>query len=220
MVVVGDLGLGVCGHGHAAGLALRHRLGGLRQALEVELVGVALAVHLLHDVLVVIVPERAAQLVVVHVRLALPLAPLPGHLVRIQELELAVAALPADAARVRLVGEQLEQELPELNLAAAAVDGRQLVLVVVLVLMVVVLVVVGRVLVPMLLVLVLLLVLVRRAARRHARAEVVVRVVGVVVAEERGIGVVVVAFGRVSSSGCCEEPYKGARAYRAATELR
>lgn len=112
VVVVGYLGLGVCGRGYAGWLARSHRLGGLGEALEVELVGVALAVHLLHDVLVIIVPERPAELVVVHVRLALALAPLARHLVRVEQLELAVSALPGDAGRVGLVGEQLEQELP------------------------------------------------------------------------------------------------------------
>ncbi len=60
--------------------------------------------HLGHDVLVVVVAESAAQLVVVHVGLALALAPLARHLVRVDELELAVGALPADDGRVARVG--------------------------------------------------------------------------------------------------------------------
>jgi hypothetical protein len=97
----------------------RRRLIELRQAREVELVGVALAVHLGHDVLVVVVAQSAAQLVVVHVGLALALAPPPRHLVRIDELELAVGALPADDARIVGVRQQLEQKLPQLNLTGA-----------------------------------------------------------------------------------------------------
>lgn len=131
VVVVGNLGLRVGGRRHAGRLALRHRLGRLGESLEVELVGVALAVHLLHDVLVVVVSERPAKLVVVHVRLALALAPLPGHLVRIQQLELAVAPLPGDAGCVCLVREQLQQELPQLDLARAGAHARQVMVVVV-----------------------------------------------------------------------------------------
>lgn len=104
MVMVGDLSLRIGCRRNASRLALRHRLGGLREPLKVELVGIALAVHLLHDVLVVVVAQRPAKLVVVHVGLTFALAPLPGHLVRIEQLELAVATLPADTGRVRLVG--------------------------------------------------------------------------------------------------------------------
>ena len=49
-------------------------------------VGVSLAVHLGHDVLVVVVAQRATQLVVVHVGLGLPFPPSPGHLVGIHQL--------------------------------------------------------------------------------------------------------------------------------------
>lgn len=99
------------------------RLAGLRQALEIEAVGVALAVHLAHDVLVVVVAQRAAQLVIVHVGLALALTPAPRHLVWVRELELAVATLPCDAAGVRAVGQQLQQKLPQLDLPAACGEG-------------------------------------------------------------------------------------------------
>ena len=89
----------------------------LGQPHEVELVGVALAVHLGHDVLVVVVAQGAAQLVVVHVGLGLALTPAARHLVRVHQLELAVGALPRDAARVGRVRQQLQQELPQLDLA-------------------------------------------------------------------------------------------------------
>uniref|UniRef100_A0A1I8GJU7 Protein kinase domain-containing protein n=1 Tax=Macrostomum lignano TaxID=282301 RepID=A0A1I8GJU7_9PLAT len=95
------------------------RLHGLSQAGKVELVGVALAVHLGHDVLVVIVAQRPAQLVVVHVGLGLALAPASGHLVRVGQLELAVGALPDDAAGVAAVRQQLQQELPQLDLTGS-----------------------------------------------------------------------------------------------------
>ena len=117
MVVVArheQLGLVLVG-GRVGGRRL-HRL---RQAGEVELVGVALAVHLRHDVLVVVVTQGATQLVVVHVRLVLALAPALRHLVRVDHLELAVRALPLDARHVVAVRQQLEQELPQLDLTAA-----------------------------------------------------------------------------------------------------
>ena len=43
-------------------------------------------------------PERSAELVVVHVRLALALSPSAGHLVRVRQLELALSSLPRDAS--------------------------------------------------------------------------------------------------------------------------
>ena len=92
------------------------RLQRLGDAMEVELVGVALAVHLGHDVFIIVVAQRAAQLVVVHVGLALPLAPAPRHLVRVCHLELAIGALPGDAAGVGAVRQELQEELPQLDL--------------------------------------------------------------------------------------------------------
>lgn len=79
------------------------RLEGLSDAVKVKLVGVALPVHLGHDVLVVVVAQCTAQLIVVHVGLALSLPPAPRHLVRVSHLELAVGALPCDAACVGAV---------------------------------------------------------------------------------------------------------------------
>jgi hypothetical protein len=64
-------------------------------------------------------PECPAELVVVHVGLGLALAPAPGNLVRVGELELAISSLPRDAVCVVGVAEELEQELPKLDLTAA-----------------------------------------------------------------------------------------------------
>lgn len=94
------------------------RLQGLGDAVEVEFVGIPLAMHLGHDVLVVVVAQGAAELVVVHVGLAFPLAPAPRHLVGVRHLELAVGALPGDAVGVGAVRQQLQQELPQLDLPA------------------------------------------------------------------------------------------------------
>ena len=45
-------------------------------------------------------PKGSAQFIVVHVGLRLPLSPLPGDLVWVCQLELAVGALPGDDVRV------------------------------------------------------------------------------------------------------------------------
>lgn len=95
--------------------------------MKVKLVRVSFAVHFGHYVLVVVVAERSAELVVVHVRLALALAPLASNLVRVDELELAVRALPVNDGCVARVGQEFEQELPQLYLACAgrAESGRR-----------------------------------------------------------------------------------------------
>lgn len=91
-------------------------LQGLSNAVKVKLVGVAFAVDFGHDVFVVIVTQRTAQLVVVHVWLALPLTPAPGHFIWVRHLELAVGALPGDATSIGTVRQKLQEELPQLNL--------------------------------------------------------------------------------------------------------
>lgn len=72
----------------------------LSQSLEVEFVGVSLAVDLGHDVFVVVVPQSPAEFVVVHVGLVLALAPFSGHFIGIHEFKFAIGALPRDASRV------------------------------------------------------------------------------------------------------------------------
>ena len=65
-------------------------------------------------------PECAAELVVVHVCLALLVAPHPRNLVRLHQPELAraPAVFPEDDVAVALrPREQLEEELPQLDLA-------------------------------------------------------------------------------------------------------
>src|SRR4029434_7636184 len=63
--------------------------------------------------LVVVVAQRAAELVVVHVGLVLAEPPQLGHLLRPEQLELAVVGGPADQVLVALVQQQLKQELPQ-----------------------------------------------------------------------------------------------------------
>ena len=86
------------------------------QGMEVKLVGVSLPVHLGHDVLVVVVAQGPAHLVVVHVGLGFSLPPLPGHLVRVSQLELPGSPLPGDEGEVGVVCQELQEELPELYL--------------------------------------------------------------------------------------------------------
>ena len=105
----------VLGVGRRVGTGLH----GLRQTGKVKLVGVAFTVHFCHDVLVVVISQGPTQLVVVHVGLALPLTPTPGDFVRVDHLELPVGALPGYTISVRAVREELEKELPQLNLTTA-----------------------------------------------------------------------------------------------------
>lgn len=61
-------------------------------------------------------PQGAAELIIVHVGLGFALAPPPRHLVGVRQLELPVGTLPGDAAGVAGVTQQLQEELPQLNL--------------------------------------------------------------------------------------------------------
>lgn len=101
------------------GLLRGGRLAYLRQAVEIKLVCISLSVDLSHDVFVVVIAQRPAQLVVVHVGFAFAFPPPPGHLIRVDELELAVGALPGNARHVGAVREELQQKLPQLNLPTA-----------------------------------------------------------------------------------------------------
>lgn len=94
---------------------------GLGDALEIEFVCITLAVHLGHDVLVIVVAEGTAELVIVHVRLAFSLPPALGHLIWVGHLEFSVRALPGDDGRIVAVRQQLQQELPQLDLTRACV---------------------------------------------------------------------------------------------------
>lgn len=86
--------------------------------MEVEFVGVALAVNLSHNIFIIVVAKRTAEFVIVHIRLAFPLPPAPSHFIRVSHLEFTIGALPGDAVGVRAVREELQQELPQLYLTA------------------------------------------------------------------------------------------------------
>lgn len=86
-------------HGRLSGVWLQ----GLSNAMEVKFVGIPFAMHFSHNVFIVVVSERPAQLVIIHVGLALPLPPAPGHLVGVRHLELTIGALPGDAAGISTI---------------------------------------------------------------------------------------------------------------------
>lgn len=75
------------------------------------------ALSFLHDALLVVLADGAAQLVVVHGGPVLALAPQPGHSHRVLDLEhSAWAVQPADAAPVHLrLRQQLLQKLPQVD---------------------------------------------------------------------------------------------------------
>lgn len=101
----GSIGLGTGGILHTRGGAGTHVLG---DGVKVELVNVSLPVDLVHDLLVVVVADRSAQLVVVHAGLPFSDAPEHRHGLRVQELELPAVAGPGDDVRVLLVLEELQ----------------------------------------------------------------------------------------------------------------
>lgn len=61
-------------------------------------------------------PECPAELVVVHVWLALPLAPQSGQSLRIADDELAPVPFPPDGGALA-APQQLQEEVPQLDLA-------------------------------------------------------------------------------------------------------
>lgn len=65
-------------------------------------------------------PESPAEFLVVHGGLVLALTPLLRHQLRLVELELALLAHPGDAVSRVLVRQQLQQELPQLDLSIVA----------------------------------------------------------------------------------------------------
>lgn len=92
-----------------------------------ELIDQALrALRLLHDPLLVVLANGAAQLVVVHGGPVLTLAPQARHLNRVLDLEDALRPVqPADAGPVQLrLGQQFFQELPQVDVGARSPAGR------------------------------------------------------------------------------------------------
>ena len=81
--------------------------------------------HLLDDSLLVVVPQRSAQFVVVHVLFVLADAPQARHFLRVQQFELAVVVRPLDDVTVLVAKQQLEQELPQRDVRFDSCAKRQ-----------------------------------------------------------------------------------------------
>lgn len=92
-----------------------------KKAFEIanKFVHVSFAGRLMYDVLVVIISKATAQLFVVHFWFVLAHTPPAGHLVRVREFEFPVVTRPGNECLTSAIGQQLQQELPQLYGAAA-----------------------------------------------------------------------------------------------------
>ena len=64
-------------------------------------------------------PQGPAQLVIIHLGLALADAPEPSHLIRVLDDEFPVVPLPGDDTLVFLLPQQLQDKVPQLDLPRA-----------------------------------------------------------------------------------------------------
>lgn len=103
------------------------------QRVKVKLVSVTLPLNLRQNVLVVIIPQRSAEFVVVHVWLSFFVSPPLGHGIRVDEMEFSATGFgrfvaPCDAVSVSTlagIGQHLEQKLPQLYLARRCIGTRK-----------------------------------------------------------------------------------------------
>lgn len=99
-----------------------HRITTLQAVRMTELVDQSLrSLRLLHDALLVILPNGPGQLVIVHCRPVLSATPQPGHNHRVLNLKNAFAPVQPPNRRSVSLGrrQQLLEELPQMNVAAA-----------------------------------------------------------------------------------------------------
>lgn len=96
-----------------------------QQVLQVayEAVHVALPCRLVDDVLVVVIAQTAAQLLIVHLGLVLPLSPPAGHLIGVSKLKLPSVPSPADERLAGFVREQFQEKLPQLDRSTSWGEG-------------------------------------------------------------------------------------------------
>lgn len=66
-----------------------------------------------------LIPKSSAELIVVHVGLRLAFTPTPGYLIWVNQLEFTPGTVPANASNIVGIGQQLQQELPQLYLPRA-----------------------------------------------------------------------------------------------------
>lgn len=88
--------------------------------ITVKLVCETLARYLGYHIAIVVVTQRTGKLLVVHSGFVLLLAPQTGNAIGITQLELAVGAHPFYYVGVLTIGEDFQQELPQLHLAVVA----------------------------------------------------------------------------------------------------
>ena len=77
-------------------------------------VHVSLPWHLVDDVLVIIVPQSTTQFLVVHLRLVLSCPPATGNLLGVNQFELPLSPGPGNAVLAVAIGQELQEELPQL----------------------------------------------------------------------------------------------------------
>lgn len=87
------------------------------QFVEVKLVGEPFPFGLMKDPLVVVISQSPAQFIVVHLGFALPGPPEPSHFIWILDDKLAIVPLPGDDIMILLFPEQLQDEVPQLDLS-------------------------------------------------------------------------------------------------------
>ena len=81
--------------------------------------------HLVHDALGVVVPKATAELVIVHLRLVLLLAPQTSDLIGLEDAELVLVSSPVNHLAVSGRKEKVQQELPQLNHSSTNRDCRR-----------------------------------------------------------------------------------------------
>ncbi len=78
-----------------------------------KLVDELLTHDLFDDVLIVVIPQGAAQLVIVHVGFVFAKPPHPGHFLCVIQLKFTLVPSPCDEMLVAFVHQEFEQKLPE-----------------------------------------------------------------------------------------------------------
>ena len=73
-----------------------------------------------YHVAIIVIPESTAQLLVVHRGFVFSPAPLLRHLLRVIQFELTIVSNPHDEMAAAFLGEQLQKELPQLDLSVVA----------------------------------------------------------------------------------------------------
>lgn len=76
--------------------------------------------NFVNHVPIIVIPQGSTQLFIIHGWFVFPSAPLLSHLLGIVQFKLAILTNPHDEVTTASVGQQLQQELPQLNLTIVA----------------------------------------------------------------------------------------------------